>query len=98
MDVSHEHTQLGIASIILAVLGFISYFIGWFFFSFLDNRLYGMVIGLILSILAIVFGYIAKKNGDSYGTYGMVLGSILIVITILIVLFTTPTTVETGYY
>jgi uncharacterized membrane protein len=98
MIVNNEHTQLGIASIILAVLGMIFYFIGWFFFSFVDNRLYGMVIGLTLSILAIVLGYIAKKQGDSYGTYGIILGSFIIIITIIITILTTPTSVEIGYY
>jgi len=98
MDVNNEHTQLGIASIILAVLGMIFYFIGWFFFSFVDNRLYGMVIGITLSILAIVLGYIAKKQGDSYGTYGMILGGFVLIITVIIAILTTPTSVEIGYY
>ena len=94
MDVNSEHSQLGITSIIFAILGIIFYFIGWFFFSFVDNRLYGMVIGLILSILAVVSGYIAKKQGDSYGTYGMILGGFIIIITIIITILTTPTSVE----
>ncbi len=98
MDAKNEHTQLGIASIIFSVLGILFYFIGWFFFSFIDNRLCGMVIGIILSILAIVLGYITKKQGDSYGRYGMILGSSLLMITIIIVLLTTPTSVEIGYY
>jgi len=98
MNVNNEHTQLGIASLIFSLLGIIFYFIGWFFFSFVDNRLYGIVIGLILSILAIVLGYIAKKQGDSYGHYGMILGSSLIVITVIISILTTPTSVEIGYY
>ena len=91
-----EHTQIGIASIILGVLGLIFYIIGWFFFSFVDNRLYGMVIGLILSILAIVFGYIANRHGDSYGNYGMLLGGIIVIITIIIAILAIPTSVEIG--
>lgn len=98
MNVKNKRTQLGIASIIFSVLGVLFYFIGWFFFSFVDNRLYGMVIGIILSILAIVLGYIAKKQGDSYGLYGMILGISLLLITIIIVILTTPTSVEIGYY
>ena len=98
MNVNNEHTQLGIASIVLAVLGMIFYFIGLFFFSFVDNRLYGMVIGITLSILAIVLGYIAKKQGDSYGTYGMILGGFVLIITVIIAILTTPTSVEIGYY
>jgi len=98
MNVNNEHTQLGIASIVLAVLGMIFYFIGWFFFSFVDNRLYGMIIGITLSILAIVLGYIAKKHGDSYGKYGMILGGFVLIITVIIAILTTPTSVEIGYY
>jgi len=94
--VKTEHTQIGITSIVLGVLGLIFYIIGWFFFSFVDNRLYGMLIGLILSILAIVLGYIANKHGDSYGKYGMVLGGFVIIFTIIIVILTTPTSVEIG--
>ena len=96
MDVNKEHTQLGITSIIFGLLGVILYFIGWFFFSFVDNRLYGMVIGLILSILAIILGYIANKHGDFYGNYGMILGGIIIIITIIIAILATPTSVEIG--
>ena len=91
-----EHTQIGIASIILGVFGLIFYIIGWFFFSFVDNRLYGMLIGLILSILAIVLGYIAKKHGDFYGNYGIILGGIIIIITVTIAILATPTSVEIG--
>lgn len=98
MGEKNEHTQIGIASIILGVLGLIFYFIGWFFFSFVDNRIYGMVIGLIMSVLALIMGYIAKKQGDSYGTYGMFLGGFVTIITIIIAILTTPKSVEIGYY
>ena len=91
-----EHTQIGIASIILGVLGLISYIIGWFFFSFVDNRLYGMIIALILSILAIVLGYIARKHGDVYGNYGIFFGGFIIILTIIIAILTTPTSIEIG--
>ena len=98
MEEKNIHTQIGIASIILGMLGLIIYLIGWFFFSFVDNRLYGMVIGLIMSILALIIGYFAKKQGDSYGNYGMILGGFVIIITIIITILTTPTSVEIGYY
>ena len=93
-----EHTNIGIASIILGILGLILYFIGFFFFSFVDNRLYGMGIGVILGIIAVILGYIAKKEGDNYGTYGMYLGAIVIIIALITILLTTVTSVETGYY
>ena len=79
------------------MLGLIFYFIGWFFFSFVDNRLYGMAIGLIMSIVAFILGYFAKKKGDSYGNYGMILGGFIIIITIIITILATPTSVEIGY-
>jgi len=93
-----KHTGFGIASIILGILGLVLYFIGFFFFSFVDNRLYGMFIGVILGIIAITFGYIAKKEGDNYGTYGIYLGVIVIIIALITILLTTITSVETGYY
>jgi uncharacterized membrane protein len=96
MAVKTEHSQIGITSIILGALGLIFYVIGWFFFSFVDNRLYGMIIGLILSLLAIVLGYIAKKHGDSYGSYGMILGGFVIIITVIIAILATPASVEIG--
>ncbi|UCF13519.1 MAG: hypothetical protein JSW06_04475 [Thermoplasmatales archaeon] len=93
-----EHTNVGIASIILGILGLILYFIGLFFYSFVDNRLYGMISGIILSIVAIILGYLAKKQGDNYGTYGIYLGVLVIIIALITVLLITPTSVETGYY
>ena len=92
-----EHTNIGIASIILGILGLILYFIGFFFFSFVDNRLYGMGIGVILGIIAVILGYIAKKEGDNYDTYGMYLGVLVIIIALITVLLTTVTSVETSY-
>jgi len=93
-----KHTGIGVASIILGILGLIVYFIGWFFYSFVDNRLYGIVIGIILGLLAVVLGYLAKKQGDSYGNYGILLGIAIIIIGILTFLLTTPAYVEYGYY
>jgi len=94
----NEHTNVGVAAIILGILGLVLYFIGFFLFSFVDNRLYGMGIGVILGIIAVILGYIAKKEGDNYGTYGMYLGAIVIIIALITILLTTVTSVETGYY
>jgi hypothetical protein len=93
-----EHTNIGVASLIFGILSLILYIIGWFFYSFVDNRLYGMFSAVILSILAISIGYIAKKQGDSYGKYGMIIGGFVIIITVVIAILTTPTSVEFGYY
>jgi len=93
-----EHTNVGIASIILGIFGLILYFIGWFFYSFVDNRLYGIIIGIIFGIIAVILGYFAKKKGDNYGTYGISLGVIILIIGFLTFLLTNITYVETGYY
>jgi len=92
-----EHTNFGIASIIFGILGLILYFIGWFFYSFVDNRLYGIIIGIIFGMIAIILGYLAKKQGDNYGTYGISLGVLILVIGVLTFLLTTPAYVETSY-
>ena len=92
-----KHTGMGVASIILGLLGLILYFIGLFYYSFVDNRLYGIIIGIILGIIAIILGYLAKKQGDSYGTYGISLGVLILIIGLLTFLLTSPVYVETGY-
>jgi hypothetical protein len=92
-----KHTGVGIASIIFGILGLILYFIGLFFYSFVDNRLYGITIGIILGIIAIILGYLAKKQEDNYGSYGISLGVLILIIGLLTFLLTTPTYVETGY-
>ena len=92
-----EHTYVGIASIILGILGLILYLIGLFFYSFVDNRLYGIIIGIIFSILAVILGYLAKKQGDTYGTYVISLGVLTLIIGALTFLLTTPAYVETSY-
>ena len=94
----NKNSQIGVLSIILGILGLISYLIGFIFFSFVDNRLYGIIIGIILGLISIILGYYAKKNGDKYGIYGIYLGSIILIITIIIVILATPVSVETGYY
>jgi len=94
----NEHTQYGVVSIILGFIGIVLYLIGWFFYTFADNRLYGMVAGVIFGIISIILGYIAKKHGDNYGLYGIYLGIIPIIISLIIILFVTPFSVEYGFY
>jgi hypothetical protein len=94
----NTYSGFGIASIILGILGLVFYFIGFIFFSFVDNRLYGMLIGVILGVLAIIFGYFAKKEGDNLGNYGIFLGIFVLIIALITVLLTTVVSVETGYY
>jgi hypothetical protein len=92
-----NHTNVGIASIIFGILGLIFYFIGWFFYSFMDNRLYGIVIGIFFGIIAVILGYLAKKQEDDYGNYGILLGAITLIIGIITFLLTTPVYTETSY-
>jgi hypothetical protein len=96
MEEKIKHTGIGVASIILGLLGLILYFIGLFFYSFVDNRLYGIIIGIILGIIAIILGYLAKKQGDSYGTYGISLGILILIIGVITFLITTPVYSETS--
>ena len=97
MDENQKHTGIGVASVILGILGLILYFIGLFFYSFVDNRLYGIIIGIIFGMIAIILGYLAKKQGDNYGTYGISLGVLILIIGVLTFLLTTPAYVETSY-
>jgi hypothetical protein len=92
-----KHTGVGIASVIFGILGLTFYFIGVFFYSFVDNRLYGIIIGIIFGIIAIILGYLAKKQGDNYGTYGISLGVLILIIGFLTFLLTAPVYVETSY-
>ena len=97
-DEKQKSVQIGLVSMIIGIVGLIFYFIGWLFFSFMDNRLIGMGIGFILGIVAVVIGYFAQKQGDRYGSYGMVLGGAILIIGVITMILTTPVSVETGYY
>ena len=97
MEEKVKHSGVGIASIILGILGLIFYFIGIFFYSFVDNRLYGIIIGIIFGIIAVIIGYLAKRQGDNYGNYGISLGILILIIGVLTFLLTTPAYVETSY-
>jgi hypothetical protein len=98
MEEKVKHAGVGIVSIIMGIFGLIIYFIGIFFYSFIDNRLYGIIIGMILGIIAIILGYVAKKHGDNYGTHGISLGVLILIIGLLTFLLTFSAYVETGYY
>jgi len=97
MEEKQKQTGIGVVSIIFGILGLIMYFIGLFFYSFVDNRLYGIIIGIIFGIIAVILGYLAKKQGDNYGTYGISLGILILIIGLFTFLLTTPAYVETGY-
>lgn len=94
----NEHTNSGITSIILGTLGLILYFTGLFFYSFVGNRLYGMGFGVIFGIMAIILGYLAKKQGDNHGTVGISLGILILIIGVITFLITYPAYVEMYRY
>jgi len=97
MEEKMKHHEVGMVSIVFGVCGLILYFIGLFFFSFVNNRLYGIVIGIIFGIIAVILGYVAKKQGDTYGSYGILLGVFILVIGFLTFLLTSIAYTETGY-
>jgi hypothetical protein len=93
MEEKTKHSGIGIASIILGALGLIIFLIG-----FLIPCLYTITTGLIFAVIALILGYIAKKQGDNYGNYGIMLGVLTLIIAFIILLLTTVTTVEISYY
>jgi len=97
-DEKQKPAQIGLLSIVIGIFGLIFYFIGWLFFTFMDNRLIGMGIGIVLAVVAVILGYYAKRQGDPNGTIGMLLGGAILIIGLITIILTTPITVETGYY
>jgi hypothetical protein len=69
-----QHTQYGTLALIFGILGIVLLWIP------LIN-----IIAIAFAVLAIIFGYLARKQGDSYGLIGLILGIITIV---LLVVFT----------
>ncbi len=71
MEDKTNHTSEGILSLVLAILS-----IGGFI-------IFGLF-SIIFAICAIVLGIIARRKGDKYGTYGLILGILFFLIIILI--------------
>ena len=63
-----RHTPVGVFSLIIGILS-LALIINWF-------NLYPNFPPLLLSILAIITGIIAKKNEDTYGKNGSIMGII----------------------
>ena len=70
-----KHMDSGIASLILGIMGIASLF------------LLGWLIGLPLGLLAFILGHKAKKCGEKYGTYGMILGAIIMILFLTMMMF-----------
>jgi hypothetical protein len=86
-----EHTNGGIAALVLGILGLILIFLPWMGLPFRSD-----ILAIPIAILAVVLGNFARKYEDNYGNIGLVLGVITLIIIILIVTFTTPVYVESG--
>ena len=68
---SEKHMDAGTASLILGIIGIIGYLT------------VGLIVGLPLGIIAVILGISARKQGDKYGNYGVIIGAILIALGIL---------------
>ena len=86
-----EHTNVGIIALVLGVVGIILIFLPWIGLAFRSD-----IVAIPIAILAVVFGYFARKRGDSYGHIGLILGVITLIIMIVVVTLTTPIYAESG--
>ena len=84
-----EHTNIGIAAVVLGILGIILLFLPWIGLPFRSD-----IVATPIAILAAVFGQFARKHGDSYGIIGLIFGVITLIIMIVILILTTPVYVE----
>jgi len=67
-----KHTDIGIAALVLGIVGIV--------ITFIPSV---SIISIPIAILAVVFGYMARKRGDSYGLVGLILGIIIIVFVVV---------------
>lgn len=65
-----KHTDVGTASLVLGIIGILTYF----FIGVLIDFPGISALALPIGIFAIIFGIIAKKRGDENGKYGIILG------------------------
>jgi len=73
MEENIKHTNAGIASIVLGILGLVT-IMHWF------GLMIWVFMPLPFGISAIITSRIAKKQGDNYGKSGMILGIIATVV------------------
>ncbi|MDH7517571.1 MAG: hypothetical protein QHH19_04425 [Candidatus Thermoplasmatota archaeon] len=66
-----DYKNMGMASLILAIIGF--------FVLFFFNRF----IGLTLGIIALILGYISKKHGDINGLYGFYISLVIVIFMVI---------------
>jgi hypothetical protein len=71
MSEKKENTNIGIAALVLGSIGIILVFLPWIGLPFRSD-----IVAIPCAILAVVFGYFARKQDDSYGRMGLILGVI----------------------
>jgi len=86
-----EHTCIGIASLILGIVGIILMFLPWIGLFFRID-----ILTIPITIIATVLGYFAWKYGDYYGYVGFLIGIITLIFMIIILILTTPVYFEIG--
>lgn len=84
-----EHTNIGIAAVVLGILGILLLFLPWIGLPFRSD-----IVAIPMAIFAVVFGQFARKRGDSYGVIGLTLGVVTLILMIVIITLTTPVYVE----
>ncbi|MFH1101648.1 MAG: hypothetical protein V1726_06410 [Methanobacteriota archaeon] len=88
MEENIKHTNIGIISLVLGILGVI------LIMNWLSIPIWGFV-PFVIGIFAIITGRSARKQEDKYGDYGLILGAIAFalgliqVIAILIYIYVT---------
>ncbi len=102
----NSHTIMGIVSLILGIISILlmttgiilpfmmgtavfdvsSVFSTLLLFSYLEY-----LIGIPGAIIAIIIGYLAKKQGDSYGLIGLILGAIVLILVVISIIISAMT-------
>jgi MFS family permease len=96
------HTTFGKVSLVLGIISFLLLFLSPIVLLFLRHTipstfLYELSISPVLiylvnlfllptAIVAIILGFMARKQGDKYGRIGLIIGSIVIIIFIILMI------------
>jgi hypothetical protein len=96
MEEINKRANTGIVAIIMAILGLIMILMTTLWFAYiLPTSWLGIAldflwvfISLALGVSSMIFGRRARKHGDSYGKYGMILGCLVIILAVGAILVT----------
>jgi len=80
MNENNRITKVGIASLIMGILGFCLFFIEYSILGFRVLFNYSPFV----AIITIIIGYYGYKNGDKCGKIGLILGIIQLIIVIIV--------------